>query len=234
MKTIVIVEDNKIEAGHIESLLLTIEDNLEIHITGKATTALKLAKKICVDIFFIDIQLIDYDGFKLAQQIRILEHHVLTPIVFITGVKDRELIGYKNYHCYEYIIKPYTKDEFIETISKLLLTVQPKDERLRFKQKGYTYIIKLRNIFYIDILKRKITIHTMKGNVSLTNKTLTEIRKMAPKTLIQVHQSFLVNKNYVERIMKGENIIYFRGCKNPIPIGRKYLNNVKRIEDDSN
>lgn len=232
MKRILIVEDNPLEASQIESLLLTIDEDLEIHITGSAEQALELASKDSIDVFLLDYQLEDYDGFMLAEKLRAQEKYVLAPIVFITGVKDRELIGYRNYHCYEYIIKPYSKDEFVETMGRLINNTRQAEETLLLKQRIITQVIRVKYIRYVEYKNRKIYFHTDNDVLNVTNKTLTDIEDMAKRSLVRIHQSFLVNKNRITKIDHKNKCIYIEGTRNPIPVGRSYGEKLRELSND--
>jgi two-component system LytT family response regulator len=232
MKTVLIVEDSKIEANQIENLLLSIDENLEPHKTGSAEKALEIAKKINIDVFFIDVQLEDYSGFKLAEQIRAISKYKMVPIVFITGVKDRELIGYREYHCYEYIIKPYSKEEFVESAKNLLCNIKSEDPKILIKYKQLAHIIRVREILYVDINRRKVTIHTVEDDYDVSNKTLKGINMLVPDELIQVHQAFLVNKMKIRKINYKSQVISILNCEKEIPIGRKFIDNIRDIKSD--
>ena len=78
-----------------------------------------ICKKEKISLFLLHVQLNDYSGLKLAQDIRELDQYKLTPIVFITGVLGQELMAFKNYHCYDYIIA-------LVVLKVKMRTIEPK------------------------------------------------------------------------------------------------------------
>ena len=41
-------------------------------------------------------------------------------MIFITAIPTRELIAYKETHCYDYIIKPFLEEEISEKVSRII------------------------------------------------------------------------------------------------------------------
>ncbi|WP_229775528.1 response regulator [Anaerosalibacter bizertensis] len=71
--------------------------------------------------FLLDIQLKDYSGFELAKEIRNIDNYKLTPIIFVTAIPTRELMAFKEIHCYDYIVKPFKEEEIVWTKQELYL-----------------------------------------------------------------------------------------------------------------
>lgn len=119
MTKILIVEDEQLIAEGLAIIINSINSKIETTITGYAKEALDYAKNNYYDIFLLDIQLLDYSGFELAKEIRDTDRYKLTPIIFITAIPARELMAFKEIHCYDYIVKPFKKEEVksvLETI----------------------------------------------------------------------------------------------------------------------
>ncbi|WMM24857.1 LytTR family DNA-binding domain-containing protein [Tissierella sp. MB52-C2] len=224
MSKILIVEDEPIIANGLAAMINSINSKINITITGYAKEALKYAKDINYDVFLLDIQLKDYSGFELAKEIRNINNYKLTPIVFITAVPTRELMAFKEIHCYDYIVKPF-KEETVKTILETIINygvIKEEDTYLKLKQKEYTYFIKQDEIIYIESQNRKIFISTIKERIELSTYTLSQLLKELNTNFIQCHRGYIVNINYIEKIDKGNNDIYIKGAELPISIGRKY------------
>ncbi len=104
---ILVVEDEALIARKLKKIINKIDSEVNVFITGSAGEALEYAEEQTVDLFCLDIQLEDYNGIELAKKIRNLPNYTLTPIIFIKAIPTRELIGYKETHCYDYIIKHF-------------------------------------------------------------------------------------------------------------------------------
>ncbi|MDD4364062.1 MAG: response regulator, partial [Atribacterota bacterium] len=95
-----VVEDEALIARKLKKIINKIDSEMNVFITGSAGEALEYAEEQTVDLFCLDIQLEDYNGIELAKKIRNLSNYTLTPIIFITAIPTRELIAYKETHCY--------------------------------------------------------------------------------------------------------------------------------------
>lgn len=226
MKKVLIVEDNEIEAGGLESLLLSVDEGLEIFITGYSREALDISKKEKINLFLLDIKLKDYSGMKLAEEIRELEQYKLTPIVFITGVLGRELMAFKSYHCYDYILKPFNKNEIVELLTTLLVGKESFDEIIKIKKRDFTYIIRLNKLIYAEMLNRKIYIYTEEEELEVSNMTLRNFISQLPENFIQIHRSYIINKKKVTSISVSLKKVFLINGK-PVPIGKKFLSSVR-------
>jgi len=152
MAKILIVEDEWLIAKGLSAIIHSIDKEIEVKITGYAKEALKHAKEDYYDVFLLDIQLIDYSGFTLANQIREMNQYKLTPMIFITAIPTRELLAFKEVHCYDYIVKPF-KEEEIRTALETIICYGIQ------KQSGLKDIFKLDKRDTIILLsKRKLSI----------------------------------------------------------------------------
>ena len=58
LRKVLIVEDIEIEARGLESLLLSVDEELEVFITGYCSEALDICKKEKISLFLLDVQLL--------------------------------------------------------------------------------------------------------------------------------------------------------------------------------
>lgn len=224
MANILIVEDEPLIAKGLATIINSINEEIRINITGYAEKALEYAKDMDYNMFLLDIQLKDYSGFDLAKEIRDIDKYKLTPIVFITAIPTRELMAFKEIHCYDYIVKPF-KDEEVEHILKTLINYRiemEEDTYIKIKQKEYSYLINEDEIIYIESRNKKLFIVTINEKISLSTYTLKQLMDKLGENFVQCHRGYIINMNYIEKIHKTENDIYLKGVELPIPIGRKY------------
>ncbi|AKL94325.1 two component transcriptional regulator [Clostridium aceticum] len=226
MGKILIVEDDPIISKGLAELAQSIHSELELIITEYAEEALNCAKKDVIDAFFLDIQLKDYSGLLLGKKIREIDAYKLTPIVFITAIPTRELLAYKEIHCYDYIVKPFTEEEVTKVFQTIIRHgINKKEEKkpmLKLKQKVYSYLIKQEEIIYIESISRKLLIVTVKEKFIVSTYTLNQILDKLTEDFLQCHKGYIVNINYVKKIDKLNNLIQLKETDFRIPIGRKY------------
>ena len=105
--SVLIVDDVQ---DNIYSLKLIIEDNFDVDIYSalSATEAMELLMKRKVDLILSDIQMPDIDGFQFAQYLKSIDSTKNIPIIFITGIYDKDAYQKKGYEigAVEYISKP--------------------------------------------------------------------------------------------------------------------------------
>lgn len=231
MAKIMIVEDDMIIAKGLDVIIKSVGNNIETTITQYSKEALEYANYQKYDLLFLDIQLLDYSGYELAKEIRNIDKYKLTPIVFITAIPTKELLTFKEIHCYDYIIKPFKDTEVIEVVSTLINyranKREGKDNYLNLKQRGYIYRINTRDIIYIESIYKKIKVVTDKEQIEVNNCTLYKIREeLLEEEFVQCHKSFIINRNYIKGVDLVKSLIELSSTDVRVPIGRKYKENL--------
>lgn len=232
MAKILIVEDELIIANGLKAIIKSINNKIDTTITGHAKEALEYTRSNHYDAFLLDIQLLDYSGFELAKEIRKIDRYKLTPIIFITAVPTRELMAFKEIHCYDYIIKPFKEEEVKSALETIInYGIKKREENhLKLKQKEYSYIIKQNEVIYIEAQNRKILIKTIHEQIELSTYTLKQLSSKLANNFIRCHRGYIININFVEKIDKTNRGIYMKNAEQIIPIGRKY----KELLEDRN
>ena len=95
---------------NIYSLKLLIEENFDINIFTalKAQEAIEIVMNNTIDLILTDIQMPDVDGFEFAQYLKDVESTKNIPVIFITGIYEKDEYKNKGYNIggIEYITKP--------------------------------------------------------------------------------------------------------------------------------
>ena len=230
MSRIMIVEDDMLIAKGLEAIIKSIDDNLDISITGYAEEALRYIENNHYDAFLLDIQLEDYSGIELAKKIRDRDEYKLTPIIFITAIPTRELMAFKEIHCYDYIVKPFTEKEVREALETIIyhgIKKRDKSEIFKINQKSYSYILKQDEIIYIESKNKNLLLVTINEEIKLSNYSLSNILEELGAGFIQCHRGYIINIKYIIRVNHVDNSIKLRGTDEVIPIGRKYKEDLR-------
>lgn len=228
---ILIVEDEL----HIQKLLSAciceVDDTAEIYMSDSSLGALEIAKEKSIDIFLLDIQLIDYKGTELAKELRAIEQYQYTPMIFATALANEELNAYREIKCYGFLIKPFTKEEVKLIISDAIHYrnnfAEPK-RTIRIEQKSHIFEYDLKDIVYIESFKKKMALHLRTGQNGITTEVISGytlkgmLELMNDDAFIQCHKSYLINKRFIVQIAKVEGQVVLKDVKQPIPIGNKF------------
>lgn len=125
--SILIVDD--IETN-IYSLKLIIEQNFDVEIYSalNANKALEILLNNNIELILSDVQMPDIDGFHFVEYIKSIEKTKYIPVIFITGIYNKDEYQKKGYNlgAIEYISKPI--DEIL-LISKLKIYIDLFEEK---------------------------------------------------------------------------------------------------------
>ena len=125
MINILIAEDNSIQRKNLIKMIYEAESKEE---------ALKILQEVYIDFFYIDISLKNSSGLDLALELRKIEKYKFNWIIFTTTHIQYMIKAFKEVHCYDYILKPYDKDEVIK-MTKLLTSNRRAYNPSRKKEK---------------------------------------------------------------------------------------------------
>lgn len=233
MKTVLIVEDQQNIQNELENIIMSIDPSLQVIKTGYSKEALRIAKETTIDVFLLDIQLFDYSGMELAEQLRSIDKYLLVPFIFITAIPTQEVMAYKKIHCYDYIVKPFSAQEAKSIIAPIInhfiqLDV-PQNNVLQLKQKGVTYNFRQNEIVFIEARNRRLFITTIHETASFSNYTLTSIENDLQNSFLRCHKGFIINCDYVHKINHVAQEIVMKPSNYRIPLGRKYSPNLKEL-----
>lgn len=225
MGKVLIVEDNEIICDCLKSIIMSVDASQEVYSTGYAGLALEYAKTNNVDIFLLDIQLLDYAGTALAEEIRQIDAYKMTPIVFITSDGAFELDAYRNTQCYKFITKPFKSEEVRETLRTVIqhgIKAAVPDDKLLLKQKGYTLSVFQKDILYFESRNRKLLAVTRHEEIEISKHTLTGLLPELNKDFFQCHKGFIINSNWIYCVDRTKQLIMLRENRGAIPFGEKF------------
>jgi two-component system LytT family response regulator len=170
------------------------------------------------DILFLDIELPDGLGFELLRKVSPVRFRT----IFITGHQEYALDAIK-VSALDYILKPIDEDELKEAITKAREIINHEEEQLKIlalsenmqDRKVLRRIIlrtaeALQLIAVNDIIRAEAEsnythFHLSGGKHIMVSRTIKEYEAMLNGTgLIRVHQSHLVNLNYIDKFYKHD------------------------------
>jgi DNA-binding LytR/AlgR family response regulator len=234
MYNILILEDDCIQLKTLSEIIKQSGDMYQVYETTNTIEALKIAKQKMIDLFYVDINLKNESGLKFALEIRKIKRYRLNWIVFVTIYKEYMLSAFKKIHCYDYILKPYNKEN-IQRITKLLLSdgrtqVAATEIREKFiivPIKNIQVKIFVNEIIFVEVFIRTSIIHTINGSFTIDYLALKKLNSMIDdKNIIQSHRSYLVNIEYINKIEKTNNKtsykIYFYNTNKTALLGNNY------------
>lgn len=230
---ILIVEDDP----HIAKLLLScvkeLDDSIRVISAVQSAEALSIASREFIDLFILDIQLADYKGTRLALQLRSMDQYSYTPIIFATALANEELTAYRDIKCYNFLIKPFMKEQVIHVLRDTILYsehlgLEQQNKTLRIEQKSHIFEYKLNQIVYVESFGKTLELHLRTSGDQVKSDRISgcSLKKMSglldKHSFVQCHKSYIINTSYLTKIDKTEGLVELTGVPHPIPIGNKY------------
>jgi len=201
---IAIVEDEPEQIDRICSytcdFMQKTGDELEIHTFSDGDEILEAYQPGCFDILLLDIQMKRMDGVTAARRIRALDEHVV--IIFITNIAQYAVQGY-SVQALDFIVKPIEYDSFEKKLSTALQHVYRQSEStICIKSIDGILLLKLEDIVCVEIISRKLFIHT-KQKAYQCNETLQGIEdKLNDGRFYRCHAAYLVNLQHIHQITR--------------------------------
>lgn len=114
---VLLVEDDQINQMIISQILKGLGVNYIV--TGDGIQALKEIENKHFDLILSDINMPNYDGFELLENLNKKGSH--SPVIFLTGLKDEEFkIKSKEMGAIDFIEKPIDRSLLISKLKKVL------------------------------------------------------------------------------------------------------------------
>ncbi|HEX5552114.1 MAG TPA: LytTR family DNA-binding domain-containing protein [Chitinophagaceae bacterium] len=171
------------------------------------------------DIVFLDVEMPRMNGFNMLQQLSEKDFEV----IFITAY-DQYAIKAIRYSALDYIVKPIEIEDLrnavqravekrskaipnarIELLLDNMVQERNKCKRIAVPATGGLQFIKINDIIYLEASVNYTIFHLSNNIKYLVSKTLKEYEDMLPLDIfIRIHNSHIINKNYVERYIRGE------------------------------
>lgn len=228
MINIGICDDEQASCSKIEEYLLEIEQVFGITIEIKiwysgAELCRYLKNKNYLDMIFLDIELVEGNGIEIGKFVRNDLNDYCTMIVYISHEPNYAMQLFQ-IQPMDFLIKPIKKEYIISVMSRYIKQNCNSTLKFEFKKGHKYYKIQYDEILYFQSMNRKIIIHTQKGEVEFYGK-LKEVQKVVPQIFIQIHKSYVINRNYVCEY-RQKNVRLQNG--EVISISKPYQNIVKQ------
>lgn len=203
MLRILLLEDEEYNREFFKKLIYELPIEVEVFDTSSGEAAIGLAREHTPDLCLLDVELENdsLNGLDVAKSI--FSFNQQTYFVFVTGYEKYAVDSF-DVHPYSYILKPIKIDKFKDTI----IDIDKKIEQVNVMN-GDALLIKFKNervylneseIICIEKQNKIAIINTCKGiyNTSMPLKELEP--QLDPAVFIRVHNSFIVNLNYIKKI----------------------------------
>lgn len=218
---ILIVEDEKLSAEKLKSMIRDIIDDATIVGIAKSTDdAIALISAMEIDLGFFDIQIEDGLSFGIFEKTTIR-----FPVIFTTAFNDYAIRAFK-LNSIDYLLKPVSKDELENAINKYkriwntgqshlpvsmieevkkLITGSYK-ERFSVKIGSKFEILQVADICYFYSFEKGTYAKTTYNRDFLLDSSLENIYPLVnPKLFFRISRKYIVNINHIKNVYAYSN-----------------------------
>jgi two-component system LytT family response regulator len=217
-----LVDDEPLARRRIEQLLAEWPDfAVQGECSNGAEAVAALRTDSSIDLIFLDVQMPDFSGLQVLQQVQHLPR--LPLVVFVTAYDQYALQAF-DHHAVDYLLKPLDPDRFAHCLVRvrqrvarpaatpalpspltdLLGTLPPAPAafatQLLIKQPGRYYFVPTAQIQYLEAAANYVTVHT-KGKPHTLRTTLSQLeRQLDPAQFLRIHRSLIVNTQQIKEL----------------------------------
>ncbi|AXB55740.1 LytR/AlgR family response regulator transcription factor [Flavobacterium fluviale] len=180
-------------------------------------------------------------------------------IIITTKQKDKAFDAIQ-YGVFDYILKPLAHLDLLKTVLKLkkanlapkstVFTEEPasividnvnnvtipqnveKPLTICIKSYGDYRYLNAADISYFQADNNSTDIYLNTGEMITAFKTLKHFESVLTYPFIRIHNSYVINRNYISRIHSGNSICYIKNSSKKIPFSKTYKANVDLIIAD--
>lgn len=242
MKTkIAIIDDEKysVESLHLHIQQLFPDFDVILKST-KPQDAIAKIEELKPDLIFLDVEMPGLNGFEFLDQF----DNLFFDVIFVTAYSQYALQAFKA-RAINYLLKPVDEDELRTVVNDWLekknsqeSTIEIEELLSNIRKEGIlknkiavpitdgVEFIEVTKIIYCKSQNNYTFIYLEDGKEVLISKTLKEVEKVLDKFLfLRVHQSYLINPNYVQKHLKNDGgyVVMSNGQHIPISNSKKPL-----------
>jgi two-component system LytT family response regulator len=171
------------------------------------------------DIVFLDVEMPRMNGFTMLQQL----HNRNFELIFTTAY-DHYAIRAIKFSALDYLVKPIeveelcaavemvkqkrkqnTGNERLETLLHNLMLEKNQSNRIAIPSLEGLQFVEVNDIIYLEAESNYTIIYIKPSQKITVSKTLKDFEELLPhSTFIRIHHSWIINKNHVQKYLKGE------------------------------
>jgi two-component system LytT family response regulator len=171
------------------------------------------------DVVFLDVEMPRMNGFTMLQQLSNRNFELI-----FTTAYDHYAIRAIKFSAFDYLVKPievtelctsvemvkekrqqHTSNERLETLLHNLMNEKNQYNRLAIPSQEGLQFVEVNDIIYLEAESNYTIIYIKPSQKITVSKTLKDFEEMLPHTIfIRIHHSYIINKNHVQKYLKGE------------------------------
>jgi two-component system LytT family response regulator len=226
-----IVDDEPLARRRIRRLLREHVDVEVVGECGDGASAVAAVAADTPDLLFLDVQMPDFDGFRLLRALRPRPR----AIVFTTAFDEYAVRAFE-INALDYLVKPITRDRFDESVARARLALaeapRVRDRDARFeavmtnlesgarpltrlvvRRDGRSLLVDVADVRWIEADRNAVVVHTGRDQFSYAESISRLEAKLDPNRFVRVHRSAIVSVECVVEVQpwfRGDAVLILR------------------------
>lgn len=258
----IIIDDNQESVLKTKAIADGFSELVFVSSANNYTDGLNQILEFTPKLIFLEIDPADKtSNLSLALINELYRYLKVVPKIIVTTTKKDLAFEAIQYEVADYILKPVQRIDLIKSLLKLKkaigedevfwtqipksleeqeskplvqAVVQKTDQPLILCIKSYGdyKYIDARDICYFKADNNSTDIYLNNGEMITAFKTLKHFEAVLPFPFSRIHNSYIVNRNYISRIHTGNALCYIKNTITKLPFSKSYKENVDRIISD--
>lgn len=192
MMRVLIVDD---EAPARAKLRRWLSEEKDVEIAGEAedgAAAQQAIGRLAPHVVFLDIQLPEMDGLKLAESLPASQ----APLIVFVTAHDRYALPAFDTDAADYLLKPYDRQRFVRSLDRVrqrLAGRMKTPERLPVPVGDRLHLIDKTAVTWIEADDNYVRLHTRSGEYFLRSSLQAMMAQMDEHRFLRIHKSRAVN-----------------------------------------
>ena len=251
-----IIDDNQESVLKTKAIAESFSELVFVASATNYTDGLNLILEHNPQLVFLEIDPVDTSSNLSLMLINELYRFltIIPKIIVLTTRKDLAFEAIQ-YEVTDYILKPLARIDFVKLILKLnksnaedgilkCLTIRDNtsvflvEQAVATKDKPLVLCIKsygdyryidANAICYFRADNNSTDIHLSNGEMVTAFKTLKHFESVLSFPFIRIHNSYIVNRNYIARIHTGNAVCHIKNTTTRLPFSKSYKNNIELV-----
>jgi two-component system, LytTR family, response regulator len=216
----ILIDDEENSISSLKEKLLTHCPQVKIiACCDNAAKGIEAIDSLEPDVVFLDIEMPVMNGFLMLQQLTYKNFELI-----FTTAYDHYAVKAIRYSALDYLIKPIEVEDLktavnkaeekrnhsypnpqIELLIEQLISKKNNFSRIAIPTLEGLQFIRVEDIIYLEASSNYTHIFSAEKKKYIVSHTLKDFEDMLPVDIfIRIHNSYIINKNYVEKYIRGE------------------------------
>jgi len=229
----IIVDDEAPARSELRYLLDELGQTEVVAEAASVREAIEKLKEHPCDVMFLDVNMPEATGLKLADGLQHL--HYPPAVVFVTAYSEFALDAFK-VNAIDYLVKPVETDRLAQAIARVRENVAlrmqaQKSERISVEKGGKKILIAIDKIRYVMARDDYAYLQTDTDRYFSTVSLAQLEKRLDGHGFFRVHRGYLVNLATVEEVEPvsgGTLLLTLNGVEDKIPVSRRRVSTLKK------